>query len=103
MAQDYAKQFYRSQEWQKCRVGYIANVNGLCQRCLRVGRITPGKIVHHKTKLTAENIKDQSISLGWDNLELLCQDCHNYTHHGSGKGSTQDGLCFNERGELIRL
>ena len=32
--------------------------------------------VHHKIPLTAENLKNAEIALGWDNLELLCKKCH---------------------------
>jgi 5-methylcytosine-specific restriction endonuclease McrA len=32
--------------------------------------------VHHKVPLNADNVKDPNIALGWDNLELLCKQCH---------------------------
>lgn len=48
----------------------------LCERCGE-----PAKIVHHKIWLTPKNIHEQSITLCWDNLEALCQDCHNKEHH----------------------
>ena len=77
---DYAKAFYKSTAWQKCRASYIQSVGGLCERCLAKGLIVPGYIVHHKCHLTAWNIQDPSITLNWDNLEYLCQDCHNKEH-----------------------
>ena len=40
----------------------------------------PGTEVHHKTRLTPENISDPAISLSWDNLELLCRFCHAEVH-----------------------
>lgn len=45
-----------------------------------MGIYTPGKIVHHKTRLTPDNIHDTSITLNWDNLMLVCQDCHAKVH-----------------------
>lgn len=51
MAKEYAKSFYKSKEWIKCRNSYITFVHGLCERCGK-----PGKIVHHKKKITPMNI-----------------------------------------------
>ena len=45
-----------------------------------MGVYTPGKIVHHKIWLTPDNIHDTSITLNWDNLMLVCQDCHAKVH-----------------------
>lgn len=55
----------------------MKSVGGLCEKCLKEGRYEPGEIVHHKIHLTPQNINDPSISLNWDNLELLCR-----LHHG---------------------
>lgn len=77
---DFARAFYKSKEWEKCRAGYIKYVGGLCERCLSRGDIVPGVIVHHKCYLDPVNIKDPSVTLCYDNLELLCQDCHNKEH-----------------------
>ncbi|MBQ1571005.1 MAG: HNH endonuclease [Clostridiales bacterium] len=79
---EYAKRFYKSKAWQKCRAGYAKSVGGLCERCLSRGLIVPGDIVHHKCYLSAENIDDPNISLNWDNLEYLCISCHNAIHIG---------------------
>ena len=57
------------------------------------------KIVHHKIALTPENINDPNITLNWENLELLCQDCHNKEH--SCTDVTAEGLAFDENGDLI--
>ena len=77
---DFSKAFYKSAAWQHCRDGYIKSVGGLCERCLKRGLIVPGYIVHHKCYLTPENIQDPDVSLNWDNLEYLCQPCHNAIH-----------------------
>lgn len=57
-------------------------------------------IVHHKTELTPENINDPEITLGWQNLELLCLECHN-KEHGNAEEVVRDGLKFDERGDLV--
>lgn len=99
MAKDWAKGFYKSRAWQECRLGYIQSVNGLCERCLRHGDITPGYIVHHVEWLTPSNINDPTVTLGWDNLEYVCLECHNQIHM-SGE-LVRDGLTFNASGELV--
>lgn len=47
--------------------------------------VTPGEIVHHKTFLTPENINDPAVALAYDNLELLCRDCHAARHEAEAK------------------
>ncbi|SFR15292.1 HNH endonuclease [Desulfoscipio geothermicus] len=89
----FAKKFYKSKAWLKCREAYIASVFGLCERCPR-----PGHIVHHKIKLTPENINNPDVTLNWDNLEYLCLNCHNREHGGA---STAEGLRFDENGDLV--
>lgn len=77
---EFAEWFYKSKTWQHCRREYAKSVRGLCERHLAKGEITPGVIVHHKTGLTPKNIHDPSVTLNWDNLELLCRDCHAQAH-----------------------
>lgn len=90
----WAKRFYKSAAWKKCRDAFFAARFGLCERCGG-----PGKIVHHKIWLTPNNIDDPAVSLNWDNLELLCQKCHNEEHHA--KEPVAKGLRFDEEGNLI--
>ena len=80
MAKDYAKAFYNSDEWDACRKAYRASVGGLCERCMKKGIVKRGDVVHHKKRLDPENIKDPSVALNFDNLELLCADCHAEEH-----------------------
>ena len=76
----FAHDFYKSSVWMKCAKAYRVEKNNLCERCLEKGLIVPGAEVHHKIKLTPENINDPAIALNWDNLELLCKDCHMQEH-----------------------
>lgn len=77
---EFAAPFYKSKAWQHCRSAYAKSVGGLCEQCLKRGLVKPGDIVHHKVKLTPENINDPAVGLSWDNLELLCRDCHAKAH-----------------------
>lgn len=77
---DYAKGFYKSKAWQHCRETYLKKVGGLCERCLKKGLYTPAEIVHHKVYLTEENIRDETVTLNFANLEALCRDCHAEEH-----------------------
>ena len=77
------KQFYKSNEWQKCRASYLKKAKGLCERCLAKGIIKPGEEVHHKIRLTKENINKPEIATCFDNLELLCKECHHIEHDGA--------------------
>lgn len=82
---DYAEKFYKGKKWQDCRNAYAKSVRGLCERCLAKGIIEPGVIVHHKIHLSPENIMDESVALNWDNLELVCRECHAKLHGGVEK------------------
>ncbi|MEX3713642.1 HNH endonuclease signature motif containing protein [Cytobacillus horneckiae] len=93
----YAKKFYNSTAWRKCRAAYFKFKHGLCERCSE-----PGKIVHHKRYITPDNIDDPSITLSFSNLELLCQDCHN-KEHNERYGVTAAGVRFDENGDLIKV
>ena len=100
MAKDFAKAFYNSTRWEKCRAGFIASRiqedGGMCQRC----REQLGYIVHHKVHLTPLNIKDPEISLSWDNLEYVCKDCHD-AEHLPGHGAKATFCEFDEEGRPI--
>lgn len=95
MAKDWAKPFYRSAAWRKCRAAYAASVHHLCERCGG-----PGTEVHHRQELTPDNIHDPAVALSWDNLELLCHACHDKTKRQERR-STQDGLTFGPDGQLV--
>lgn len=97
MAKDFAKKFYASKEWKRCRESFFQSKHGLCQRCYG-----PGKIVHHTIYLTPDNIHDPFIALNHDLLELHCQDCHNKEHHEK-YGVTVDGVMFDENGDLVSV
>ena len=82
-SEPFARAFYISWPWIKCARAYKASKGGLCERCWSKGLIVPGEEVHHKQKLTPENLSDPAIALNWDNLELLCKNCHLEEHRGT--------------------
>ena len=83
MSESFARDFYRSWAWIRLAREYKRSVGGLCERCMAKGLIVRGDEVHHKIKLTPDNIGDPSIALNTDNLELLCKDCHIEEHRGT--------------------
>lgn len=98
MAKEWAKAFYKSDKWLKCRAAYIAeriNIDGgLCEDCQK----NMGYIVHHIEKLTPENINDTEVTLNFDNLRFVCKDCHDkYPGHGLGK-HTEQRIYFDDNG-----
>ena len=90
MAKEFAKAFYNSKRWRKCRGAYIAYRQaidgGLCESCHEV----PGYIVHHKTELTPENINDPNITLGFYNLKYDCHACHQKENADDGPAGLAD-------------
>ena len=88
---EFAKGFYHSQAWKRCRDAYAKAAGGLCERCLAKGLYNPGEIVHHKVALTPDNIRNPAVALAWDNLELVCRNCHAELH-GTGKRYRVDAL-----------
>lgn len=73
--QEYARAFYTGKEWKRCSRGYMSSKAYICERCGGVATIC-----HHKQYITPSNITDPYITLCWDNLEALCQECHNLEH-----------------------
>lgn len=84
--QEYAEKFYKSKAWVKTRAAFVSCKRGLCERCLAKGIYSPGVIVHHICHITPENINDPSVTMNFDNLQLLCRNCHAEVH-SSKEGS----------------
>lgn len=95
MAKEWAKAFYASTAWRKCRAAYIKKVFGLCEWCGR-----PGYICDHIVELTPENIHDPDIALNHDNLQYLCLDDHNKKTFQKYSATRQD-VRFDDEGNLI--
>lgn len=74
--------FYNSKRWRKVAAAYKKHCGGVCERCRALGIYKPAEIVHHKTHLNQENVRDAAVAYGFQNLECLCLDCHNLEHFG---------------------
>ncbi len=83
--------FYKSKAWLVARTLKVNATQGKCERCGAVG-----EEVHHKIRLTVDNVNDTNISLNQDNLEFLCKKCHNAEHKRFSKERE-----FDEEGNLI--
>ena len=75
------ERFYTSRAWRKCRADFVKSKGRMCEECWANGIIETGSKdrpleVHHKIALTDQNINNPAITFGWDNLQLLCKDCH---------------------------
>ena len=88
---EFAKAFYKSKAWQRCRDGYAASVGGLCEDCVCMGLYRRGELVLQLTVVTRYNINDPGVSLSWSNLRLLCRDCH-AKRHGARKRYKVDAV-----------
>ncbi len=96
---EYAKDFYKSRKWQKISRLYMERKNYVCERC---GQLA--SICHHRIHLTPLNIHDTKISLSSDNLEALCQKCHNKEHGYFKIGESKKcNAIFDENGEMIGM
>lgn len=96
MAQEWARWFYNSKVWEECRLAFLQSKFFVCERCGG-----PATVAHHKVYITPTNINDPNITLNWDNLEALCQECHSKEHNNACV--TAEGLMFDENGDLIKI
>lgn len=103
MAREFAKPFYNSGAWKKCRAAYIkyrkSIDGGLCETCHEA----PGYIVHHKEELTLENIKDPDVTLNFSNLKYDCHICHNKENSIQGDVPGMTRYKFTPDGDIVPL
>ena len=71
---------YKTKQWENVRQYVIARDQGLCVECKKRGIIKPFKIIHHIVWLTDDNKHDWNIAYNPNNLECLCNDCHEKIH-----------------------
>ena len=82
---DKIHKFYTSKTWLDLTYMLKVKCGGKCKRCgdrpLRFSSL----IGHHcNIELTEENVDDPNISLNPDNIEIICQKCHNKEHRRFG-------------------
>ncbi|MFS0864115.1 HNH endonuclease [Fredinandcohnia sp. 179-A 10B2 NHS] len=96
MAKEFAKKFYKSKAWRKCRESYIPSVHGICEHCGDAGYI-----LDHIIELNPDNINDPNITLNHENLQYLCLECHNKKTFRKYE-PVVEGLMFDENGDLVQ-
>ena len=85
------QEFYNTKGWKRNRVAYAISRHCICERCGRpvyvsgINEALPKNkrlryIVHHKIHLNPNNVNNPSITLDWNNLQLVCRDCHAAIH-----------------------
>ena len=95
MALEYSKSFYNSSQWKKLRLYVCQSRHWTCEECGEYG-----DQVHHIIEITPDNINDPNITLNEDNLQLLCEECHNSKRRT--EIDIEDGLKFDEFGNLVK-
>ena len=101
MAKAFAKKFYSSKAWQTCRNEYARDRHYLCENCLRKGIYKAGEIVHHKIEIDPININNPEITLNFNNLELLCRECHAEVHDDIYRERTGKRYKLDDYGRVI--
>lgn len=98
VAHEYAKEFYASSAWRRCRDGYIKQRQGIdggmCEECGEAA----GYIVHHKQHITPETVTDPKVTLSWVNLEYVCKPCHERIHNYCGRQGSRREITFDASG-----
>ena len=69
--------FYGSGAWDKARAMAMSRDHGLCQHCVRDGRVTLADMVHHIVEIKV----NWTLRLTLSNLICLCNRCHAKVSH----------------------
>lgn len=108
-------EFYKCKAWYQVSHAYRKHVHNLCERCgcptwrkndpnfQRLkdnGEDVRHGIVHHKVYINDTNVNDPYITLSFDNLELLCINCHSKEHFDKTQ-EIRDDVEFDANGRLI--
>ena len=92
--------FYYSRPWRKLRIAVLQRDNYLCVRCLAKYRIAPAKIVHH----IKPRQEYPELELEIDNLESLCNGCHEAEHpdrFGNSKKANEGAVKAEQSGVRV--
>jgi 5-methylcytosine-specific restriction endonuclease McrA len=90
--------FYDTSKWRKLRQFVIDRAGGICEIC----HVEKGTIADHIKEVNDDNVNDPDIVWNPDNLQALCQGCHNKKTHGSGE-AVMEGYRFDDMGILIYI
>lgn len=73
----------------------MKKVGGLCELCMKEGKIVPAEEVHHIKWITPKNICDPNVTLNWRNLVALCRE-----HHRQQHGKKERRYTIDEQGRV---
>lgn len=73
---------YSSPLWKKVRRVALSRANGLCEECIKQGKISYVDDVHHKIPIKDDIKKAYDIN----NLICLCRSCHIEAHKQIDRG-----------------
>jgi 5-methylcytosine-specific restriction enzyme A len=68
--------FYMSKEWKALRAKALVRDNYECQLCKAKGKYRKADCVHHMKEVKPH----PELALTLDNLQCLCNTCHNEVH-----------------------
>ena len=91
-----ANKVYQSKKWHAVKEAYLSKRDYICERCG-----APAVIVHHRDYLTAASMSDPEKAFAFDNLEALCQACHNKEHFGEKPYNPRSGMHFDADGNTV--
>lgn len=86
--------FYNTDKWRKLRQLVINRAGGICEVCT----VNKGTIAHHIEWVNDNNVHNVYIVWNINNLQCVCQDCHNKIHMKAS--STAEGYIFID-GDLV--
>jgi 5-methylcytosine-specific restriction enzyme A len=75
------QEIYQDKRWKQLRNAKM-KANPLCERCESVDDVVPMQEVHHKIPFNTGKTRDEveALAFSWDNLESLCESCHEERH-----------------------
>lgn len=90
--------FYKTREWLDLRQRILDKCHNECQECLKQGKYTEAKNVHHINEL--KDRPDLALNEYYidhtgqkkENLVALCIDCHNIIHKRIGNNEHKEQL-----------
>lgn len=85
--------FYKSQAWRRVSAAYMSSQAYICERCG-----APATICHHRQWLDDVNVHEPETALNPENLEALCEACHNAEH-----GLRHDVTIFDGSGDVVEV
>lgn len=79
---------YNSREWRELRTRKL-RANPLCELCQQKGIVTAAHQVHHIHPIEdSHSVQEmRKWAFMYENLQSLCDQCHNDIHKAEGKGT----------------